>query len=421
MGVNVLLIGNGAREHALAWKLQQSSKVSEIFVTPGNAGTALVGKNIAVSADDIDGLVDVARDNNVGIVVVGPEAPLADGVVNRFQSIDMPIFGPTKSAARLESSKSFARDLMKRCHVPTPYYQVVDSYVDGEKYVFDHPGPIVVKADGLSRGKGAIVCMDSQEALRALRLCMVEKAFGSAGEIVVLEEYLDGREISAFSFVDGTNFSQPISACDYKRVGDGDIGVNTGGMGSYSPPNVWNPQLMRLVSDQVMRPVIDAMRTQGNPFVGVLYAGLMLTKDGPKVLEFNCRLGDPEAQVILPLMETDLIDVVTSCIEGNIDKQTIRWGTESCIGVVAASGGYPDEYQEGCIIEVGDIQDDVQVFYGGTDINEDGDLVTSGGRVLTVVAKSNNLVDASNIVYNNLKQITFDRMYYRNDIGIITR
>ena len=421
MGVNVLLIGNGAREHALAWKLNQSSKVSRIFTAPGNAGTASVGSNLSIHADDIDGLVDAVRDNKVDIVVVGPEAPLAEGVVNRFQSIGIPIFGPTKLAARLESSKAFARDLMKRCQVPTPHYQVVRSYVDGEEYVLEHPGPIVVKADGLSRGKGAIVCMDSQAALRALRLCMVEKAFGTAGEIVVLEEYLEGREISVFSFVDGTNFSQPVAACDYKRVGEGDIGDNTGGMGSYSPPDVWNSQLMRLISEQVMRPVIDAMRAQGNPFVGVLYPGLMLTSDGPKVLEFNCRLGDPEAQVILPLMETDLIDVMTSCIEGNIDRQSIAWGTESCVGVVAASGGYPDEYKVGCSIDVGDIEEDVQVFYGGTDINEDGDLVTAGGRVLTVVAKSNELFDARSIVYRNLKQITFNDMYYRNDIGIITK
>ena len=421
MGVNVLLIGNGAREHALAWKLNQSSKVSGILIAPGNAGTALVGRNISVRADDIDGLVDAVKDNKVDIVVVGPEAPLADGVVNRFQSIDVPIFGPTKSAARLESSKAFARDLMNRCHVPTPYYQVVHSYADGEKYVLDHPGPIVVKADGLSRGKGAIVCMDSEAALRALKLCMVEKAFGTAGEIVVLEEYLDGREISVFSFVDGTNFSQPVAACDYKRIGDGDIGDNTGGMGSYSPPNIWNAQLMRLISEQVMRPVIDGMRVQGDPFVGVLYAGLMLTNNGPKVLEFNCRLGDPEAQVILPLMETDLMDVLTSCVEGNIDKQSITWGTESCVGVVAASGGYPDAYTEGCSIEVGDIEEDVLVFHGGTDINEAGDLVTAGGRVLTVVAKSKVLPDARGIVYRNLKQITFNDIYYRNDIGIITK
>ena len=416
--MRVLVVGNGAREHAMAWKLAQSPLVDALFVAPGNAGTASSATNLPVKAEDVEGLLQAACTHNIDLTVVGPETPLAAGIVDRFQSEGLDIFGPTRQAAQLETSKAFARELMKKYGIPGPDYRVVDSYQEGVAYLEAHQGPIVVKADGLAAGKGSIVCEDRHEALRALHLCMVDRAFGSAGERVVLEQYLEGQEVSVFAFVDGQYLSPPIAACDYKRLEEGDGGPNTGGMGSYTPSHFWTPELAQTIQESIMRPTVEAMRSEGMPYKGVLYAGLILTANGPKVIEFNCRLGDPEAQVILPLLSTDFVELVTACVQGRLAQSSIRWEDRACVGVVLASGGYPGEYNTGLRITGLDaMDDDVLVFHAGTRIDGQGHVITAGGRVLTVVALGDTLAQARAKVYDNVRRVYFQGEYYRRDIA----
>lgn len=415
----VLVVGSGAREHALVWKLRQSSAVGRVLVAPGNGGTASVAENLPIAADDIDSLLRIAQDRSVDLTVVGPEVPLAAGLADTFQQQGLSVFGATRDAARLEWSKSFARCLTQELGVPSPDFKVFSDASQAEDFVSRHEGPLVVKADGLAAGKGVLLCKDKAEALAAVHGCMRERAFGTAGDVVVLEECLSGPEISVFAFCDGERLSPMVAACDYKRALDGDEGLNTGGMGSYTPPSPWTPALQEQVRRTIMQPTITAMAERRTPYRGVLYAGLMLTDDGPKLLEFNCRFGDPETQVVLPLLDSDLLPILQACADGDISRCEVNWSNEACVGVVLVSGGYPNEYRRGLPIHgLNDLDDDVLAFHAGTALSDDGEtLLTDGGRVLTVVGCGSDLLSARKRAYVNIGRITFEDSYYRTDIA----
>jgi phosphoribosylamine--glycine ligase len=419
--MRLLVVGSGGREHALAWKLGQSPFVEAVFVAPGNAGTPLT---IPVAPTDIEGLVQAARRYHIDVTVVGPELPLALGIVDRFQKEGLAIFGPTRAAASLEASKAFAKGLMQRWGIPTAPARVFDDYGEAMEYVRSHPLPLVVKADGLAAGKGTTVCYTRQEAMEAVDRAMRQKAFGPAGERILVEEYLSGREVSVFAFTDGRSVSPLIAACDYKRLGEGDQGPNTGGMGSYSPPTFWTPSLEEHVRRRIIEPVIAAMAQEGRPYQGVLYAGLMVTPEGPFVLEFNCRLGDPEAQVLLPRLRTDLEEVVMAVLHGGIERVPLLWREEACVGVVAASRGYPGEYAKGFPISgLEEAAEEALVFHAGTRLlttpEGKGQVVTDGGRVLTVAALGPTLSQARRQAYAALSHIRFEGMVYRRDIAAV--
>ena len=419
--MNILVIGSGAREHAITWKLRNSPQVDRLFVAPGNLGTADLGTNLQTSAGDFGALARLAMTHGIDLTVVGPEVPLANGIVDLFTEQGLQIFGPTAAAARIESSKGFARELMARHGVPAPEFKVFQTHEAARDFISRHDGPLVVKADGLAAGKGALVSANREEALEAIHGCMVERAFGQAGDTVVLEEYLEGREVSVFAFCDGKNLSPLVAACDYKRLLDGDMGPNTGGMGSYSPPEFWTPQLQKRVHGEIMVPVLKAMMKEGTPYRGVLYAGLMLTSEGPRVLEFNCRLGDPEAQVILPLLGSDLADIILASIREQIDTAPVEWDQGACVGVVVASGGYPGEYVKGRPISgLESVGQEVLVFHAGTRRVVDGQgdgILTDGGRVVTVVGRGDTLGQARERVYDNARKIEFQDIHYRRDIA----
>ena len=420
--MNILVVGNGAREHAIAWKLMGSSRVEAIYIAPGNAGTASVGINLPVSPDDLEGLAQEVKAHSIDLVIVGPEVPLANGIVDLFGEIGIPIFGPTKAATQLESSKAFAKELMEAHGVPCPGFKVFHSYAQARDFLSTHRGAVVVKADGLAAGKGAFVCGNREEALQALHECMEARSLGSAGDRVVIEEYLEGSEVSAFAFSDGEHVSPLVVACDYKRLLDGDDGPNTGGMGSYTPPESWTSDLAAKVEREIMEPVVKALAEAGTPYRGVLYAGLMITTEGPQVLEFNCRFGDPEAQVILPLLKTDLIDIAQASISGEMDNLPIEWREEACVSVVMASGGYPGTYTTGYpIVGLDALDDDALVFHAGTGLAESqqsGTVLTQGGRVLTVVGQGPTLADARTMAYDNVQKIGFQGAHYRRDIAL---
>lgn len=421
--MNILVVGSGAREHAITWSLGNSPRVTRVFTVPGNAGTASTGTNLQGSAEDLDTLAHTAQTHGIDLTVVGPEVPLANGIVDRFEELDLPIFGPNKAAARMEASKAFAKQLMRNHDIPCPQFRVLSSYNEAATYVSRHDGPVVVKADGLAAGKGAFVCSGKAEARKAIHECMKARAFGAAGDTVVVEEYLEGREVSVFAFSDGEHISPLVAACDYKRLLDGDAGPNTGGMGSYAPPEFWTPQLEDRIRKEIMSPVVTALMEMGSAYKGVLYAGLILTSAGPKVLEFNCRLGDPEAQVILPLLKIDLVDVMLASINGGVDKVSVQWHPGACLGVVMASGGYPGEYAKGLPIEgLEDVDDDVQVFHAGTrlaDSGEQGIILTDGGRLLTVMSRGTTLAQAREKAYDNVRRIHAKGAHFRTDIGLV--
>ncbi|MGH2543697.1 MAG: phosphoribosylamine--glycine ligase, partial [Ardenticatenaceae bacterium] len=369
-------------------------RVSELVIAPGNAGTAEVGRNVGVGAGDIEGLARLAQKERVDFTVVGPEAPLADGIVDVFEEQGLAIFGPTKGAALIESSKSFAKELMMQAGVPTGFAKAFTSYAGARAYIEEILPPIVVKADGLAAGKGVVVAQTREEALEALRQQMEEKTLGHAGDRVLIEEYLEGQEVSAFAFVDGERISPLAAACDYKRIGEGDTGPNTGGMGSYSPPDVWTAALEAEVRARIMEPVVKALADMGTPYRGALYAGLMLAKDGPKVVEFNCRLGDPETQALLPRLKSDLLEVMMKTARGALGGVSIEWDARACVGVAMASGGYPGSYKTGFSIGgLDDVDEDVVVFHAGTALKA-GNVVTDGGRVLTVAAMGRTIAEA---------------------------
>ena len=415
--MKTLLVGNGAREHAIAWKLAQSPLVSELIVAPGNAGTAALCRNVPIGAEDVDGLLALARSEGVEFTVIGPEAPLAAGIVDRFQEAGLLVFGPTAAAARIESSKSFAKDLMLRHGIPTARAEVFTDYGQALEYLVGTTPPVVVKADGLAAGKGVVVASTLAVARDALRRQMVELEFGDAGRRVLIEECLEGQEISVFAFVDGEEVSTLAAACDYKRALDGDEGPNTGGMGAYSPPATWSEELELEVRERIMAPAAKALAALGSPFRGILYGGLMLTSDGPKVIEFNCRLGDPEAQVVLPRLKTDLAAIMIGTATGNLEGLSLEWDERACVGVALASGGYPGAYQVGREIRGLDgLDEDAMVFHAGTRLEDDA-VVTDGGRVLTVCALGEDLAAARERAYHSAGRISFEGAQFRRDIA----
>jgi phosphoribosylamine--glycine ligase (EC 6.3.4.13) len=417
--LKILVIGGGGREHTLVWKIAQSSKVDKVFVAPGNAGTALIGENLNIRPTDIEALGKAAQDKGVDLVVVGPEAPLALGIVDYFDNLGIPTFGPTKAAAQIETSKVFARNLMEKYGIPCPKGVVFSSYPEARRYLKQQQSPIVVKADGLAAGKGVIIANSMSEANKALSDIMEAKTFGSAGNKVIIDECLSGREVSLIAFTDGKTVSPMIPACDYKKIWDNDQGPNTGGMGSYSPPGFSSTELIEKTTNTVLLPTVRAMANEGMPYNGVLYAGLMLVDEEPLVLEFNARFGDPETQVILPLLETDLVDILLAVVQGNLDQLKIEWSPQTCVGVVMASAGYPGSYKTGFpITGLNDVDKDLLIFHAGTKLGDDGIIYTNGGRVLTVVGTGKDMAEAQAKVYRNLPHIHFEGCYYRKDIAL---
>jgi len=418
--MNVLVIGSGGREHALAWQAAKDSKVSKVFVAPGNAGTALEPKleNVAIDVMDQDALVAFAKENSIALTIVGPEAPLVEGIVDRFQSEGLRCFGPSKGAAQLEGSKAFTKDFLERQQIPTAEYQNFTEIEPALAYLREKGAPIVVKADGLAAGKGVIVAMTLQEAEDAVQDMLAGNAFGDAGSRVVIEEFLDGEEASFIVMVDGTNVLPMATSQDHKRVGNGDTGLNTGGMGAYSPAPVVTPEIDQRIMDEVILPTVKGMAEEGNTYVGFLYAGLMIMADGtPKVIEYNCRFGDPETQPIMLRLQSSIVDLCDAALDGKLDQTTAEWDPRCAVGVVLAAGGYPGDYAKGDIISLPQqVAEGTKVFHAGT-AEKDGQVVTSGGRVLCATAMGNSVTEAQQRAYELVNQIDWNGVYYRNDIA----
>jgi phosphoribosylamine--glycine ligase len=417
--LKILVVGGGGREHTLVWKIAQSPRVERIFVAPGNAGTAAIAENLNLRPTDIEALGRAAKEKSIDLVVVGPEAPLASGIVDHFDRLGIPAFGPTKVATQIESSKVFARNLMEKYGIPCPGGAIFSSYSEAREYLQRQGAPVVIKADGLAAGKGVIIARSLGEAHEALRDIMEARVFGSAGDRVIIDEYVSGREVSLIAFTDGKTVSPMVPACDYKKIGDNDQGPNTGGMGSYSPPVFFSAQTARKVTEDILLPTVKAMAKEGLPYKGVLYAGLMMVRGKPMVLEYNARFGDPETQVILPLLKTDLVDVLMAVVEGSLDRLKVEWSPEACVGVVVASGGYPGSYKTGFPIGgIDKVDKDVLVFHAGTKLGTDGTIYTDGGRVLTVAGVGQDIAEAREKVYLNVPNIRFEGCYYRKDIAL---
>jgi len=419
--MQVLIIGSGGREHALAWKVAQSPRVVRVYVAPGNAGTAHEAKcqNVAVSAEDVDGLLRFAQDNLIDLTIVGPEAPLVLGVVDRFQSQGLRIFGPSQKGAQLEGSKAFAKDFLARHKIPTAAYGNFTDVAAAESFIQRHGAPIVVKADGLAAGKGVIIAQSTDEACAAVRDMLAGNAFGEAGHRVVVEEFLEGEEASFIVMADGKHVLPLATSQDHKRIGDGDTGPNTGGMGAYSPAPVVTPTLHERVMREVIRPTIRGMESEGVPYTGFLYAGLMIDRHGvPKVLEFNCRFGDPETQPVMLRLRSDLVALIDAALDGELDAIEAEWDPRASLGVVMAAGGYPGSYHKGDAIEglPTTNETDRMVFHAGTAL-KDGQVVTSGGRVLCVTALGHTVGEAQQRAYEVVKQIRWNGVQYRSDIG----
>ena len=417
--MRVLVIGGGGREHALVWKISQSPKVTDIYCAPGNAGTAEIATNVSIAADQIDQLLEFAQNNEIGLTVVGPEQPLVMGIVDQFEEKGLRIFGPTGRAAELEGSKAFSKDIMKKYGLPTADYEIFTSHELAQRYFDKESGPIVVKASGLAAGKGVILCRNSAEGLNAVDTIMKDKSFGEAGDQVVIEEFLEGQEVSVLAFSDGNTVLLMDSAQDHKAALDGDKGPNTGGMGAYSPAPIFTDILRQKVLDTIMLPLVRAMKSEGRPYKGILYAGLMLTKNGPKTLEFNARFGDPETQPLLVRMESDIVPLFEACIDGTLDQHELRWKSEPSVCVVMAAEGYPGSYENGK--EISGLNEarallDVVVFHAGTK-TEEGKVLTNGGRVLGVTATGPDTPNAIKKAYEAVDKIQWDGIHFRKDIG----
>jgi phosphoribosylamine--glycine ligase len=416
--VNVLLVGSGAREHAIAWKLRQSPKLDDLFVAPGNPGTAGLGTNVDVAIDDGDAVARLCRERRVDLAVVGSEEPLAAGLIDRLAVEGVAAFGPTKDAAAIESSKVFAKELMARYGIPTAPFAVFDDFAAARAHVAAQPGPLVVKADGLAKGKGAIVCDTPDEAIAALEAMLLRREFGSSGERVVIEQRLSGREVSAHAFTDGRTVVHMPFSCDHKRIFDDDRGPNTGGMGAYTPAGWLDEASAEMIEREVTEAAVRAMAQEGRPYQGVLYPGIMVTDGGPHVIEFNCRLGDPEAQVLLPRLESDLLEIAWACANGTLHEIDVRWPDDACVGVVLASGGYPGDYETGFAIGgLDELDEGVLAFHAGTARRDDGALVTAGGRIVTIVARGATIEPARELAYANVERVRFEGRHYRRDIG----
>ena len=418
--MKVLVIGSGGREHALAWKAAQSSDVDKVYVAPGNAGTAQEAKleNIDIGAEDIDKLLEFAKSENIDLTIVGPEAPLVIGAVDSFEKAGLRCFGPSQNAAQLEGSKAFTKDFLARHNIPTGAYQNFTDIDQAVTYIKEQGAPIVIKADGLAAGKGVIVAMNEDEAIAAVKDMLAGNAFGEAGHRVVIEEFLEGEEASFIVMVDGKNILPMATSQDHKRVGEGDTGPNTGGMGAYSPAPVVTPQVHDRIMAEVIEPTVSGMAAEGNPYTGFLYAGLMISPDGaPKVIEYNCRFGDPETQPIMMRLKSDLVALCNAALDGQLNQCSTEWDERASMGVVLAAGGYPGDYGKGAVITgIPAETPDSKVFHAGT-AEKDGQVVTSGGRVLCAVGLGNSVSEAQQKAYEVAKQIHWDGVFYRNDIG----
>lgn len=417
--MNILVIGSGAREHTLVWKLAQSAKADKIYAVPGNPGMAKLAECVdGISITDNTALVKLAKEKNIGLAVVGPEVPLTNGAVDAFTAAGIKAFGPVQAAAEIEGSKAFSKNLMKKYDIPTAKYEVFTEAKAAKEYIRTEGAPIVIKADGLAAGKGVIVAMTLDEALGAIDEIMGDRAFGSAGSRVVVEEFMEGEEVSVLCFTDGKTIVPMVPSQDHKRVYDHDKGPNTGGMGAYAPAPVGTSELLAQVQKEILEPTIKAMEQEGRLYKGCLYAGLMVTKSGPRVVEFNARFGDPETQVVLPLLESDLVDVMLACIAGKLDEMEVHWSKGAAVCIVMAAGGYPKSYNKGDEIVGIEAAEDggCIVFHAGTSAH-DGHIYTNGGRVLGVVAKADGIKEAVDKAYAGVERISFKNAHFRHDIA----
>ena len=418
--MKVLIIGSGGREHAIAWKLSKSPKVTKLYCAPGNAGIGQIAECVPISAMEFDKLADFAQENGIDLTVVGMDDPLVGGIVDVFEARGLRVFGPRKNAAILEGSKAFSKDLMKKYGIPTAAYENFHSPEDAIEYLKTAKMPIVLKADGLALGKGVLICKSFEEAKAGVKEIMLDKKFGASGNTMVVEEFMTGREVSALCFCDGTNIVPMTSAQDHKRAKDGDQGLNTGGMGTFSPSPFYTKEVDEFCKKYVFQATVDAMAAEGRTFKGIIFFGLMLTEDGPKVLEYNARFGDPEAQVVLPRMKNDVIDVMEACIDGTLDQIDLQFEDNAAVCVVLASDGYPVSYEKGFEIkglENFEHKDGYYCFHAGSKLNEEGRIVTNGGRVLGVTAKGATLKEARANAYAATEWIDFANKYMRHDIG----
>ena len=417
--MRVLVIGGGGREHTLVWKISQSPKISQVYCAPGNAGISQLARCIDIDADNIEKLVDFAKKEKIDLTIVGPELPLSKGIVNEFNRWGLKIFGPSREATKIESSKVFSKYLMKKYNMPTANHEVFRNSEKAFDYIKQQAFPLVIKADGLAAGKGVFIAKNLAQARNALDTLMEEKKFGEAGRKVVVEEFLEGEEVSILAFCDGKTVVPMVSSQDHKKIFNDDQGPNTGGMGAYSPVPFYTDKLEKRVLEEILKPTIRGLRSEGREYKGVLYAGLILTKEGPKVLEFNARFGDPETQVILPRLKTDLIDILNAVIDGSLHKINIEWEDNAAVCVVVASGGYPGKYQKGKVInglERLEKMKDIIVFHAGTKL-QDNKIITSGGRVLGITAWDDTISKAKEKAYEGVEKIYFENMYYRKDIA----
>lgn len=415
--MNVLIIGSGGREHAIAWKVRQSSKLKDLYVLPGNAGTSEVAENVDdISIEDHQAVIKFCKEKMIDLVIVGPEVPLSAGIVDSLSAAGIRSFGPKQAAAQIEASKVFSKNFMARHHIPTARFATFTQLDEALAHLDKIDYPIVIKASGLAAGKGVILPNTLEEAESTLKSILIEKTFGDAGEQVVIEERLNGPEVSLMAFTDGTFIVPMIPAQDHKRLLDGDQGLNTGGMGAYAPAPIFTEALKQEAIEKVLRPTVDGLRNEGTPFIGVLYAGLILTESGISVLEFNGRFGDPETQVVLPLLDTDLLDILDACIDGNLKNIDIHWKDDAAVCVVLASKGYPEKSGPDQPVTFGELPANVVCFHAGTKM-KDEKVFTAGGRVLGLSAWSNDIESAIDMVYSNMKHISFDGMQYRKDIA----
>lgn len=417
--MNVLLVGSGGREHAIAWKLSQSKNLDKLYIAPGNPGTSEHGENVDIGVNEIDKLVAFAKEKDVALAIIGPEDPLAAGAVDRFEAAGIKAFGPAAAAAKLEADKAFAKQIMRSNAIPTAESRIFDQYEDAKAYIASRDEPVVIKAAGLAKGKGVFVCDEPSDGILAAEKIMCDNAFGDAGATILVEDKLLGEEASILALVDGRNIYVLETSQDHKPIGDGDTGPNTGGMGAYCPAPVVTEPLMKQIIKEVLVPTVDGMNRDGSPFRGVLYAGIMLTKGGPRVLEFNVRFGDPETQPILMRLKSDLLDIMLATCDGRLDKVTLEWDQRPAVCVVMSSGGYPGDYENGKVItglEKAAQLDDVVVFHAGT-AEKDGQIVTAGGRVLGVTALGKTIAEAKKRAYEAVDLISFEGAYCRRDIA----
>ncbi|MBR6400219.1 MAG: phosphoribosylamine--glycine ligase [Firmicutes bacterium] len=418
--MKVLVVGSGGREHAIIWKLLQNKKIEKIYCAPGNAGIGQLAELVPIGAMEIDKLVDFAKSTGIDLTVIGMDDPLVAGVVDAFEAAGLRVFGPRKNAAIIEGSKAYSKELMKKYNIPTAGYETFDNYDAALEYVKKGDFPVVLKADGLALGKGVLICNTLEEAEAGLKTIMVDKKFGDSGNKVVIEEFLTGPEVSVLSFCDGKTVVPMVSAQDHKRAYDNDQGLNTGGMGTFSPSRVYTDEIAKVCMETIFKPTVDGLNKEGRTFKGIIFFGLMLTQKGPRVIEYNARFGDPETQVVLPRLKTDLLDIFEACIDGTLDKMDIEWYDNAAACVILASGGYPESYKKGYEINGLDEAakaENIYVFHAGTAL-KDGKFVTNGGRVLGVTGWGKDLDKAIETAYNGVKMVSFKDAHFRKDIGI---